>query len=639
MSMSMEDEVPATINDDEPVSTTEETDDETVGAPHGEDVTQQDRHAEDLSPSAVNTELMVSTEGQINNEDNDGDIAGVEQFALRVPENEIMDSTSLEEGRSATNASDDDSESDSFNSGTEVDLGIGQPESETGHSVQSQQQEVGEDGGGWPFETSHNPSSQPSFTVTWQSQTSGPQRFRTRERNTFSVILSQLLRVITYPITVAMTIVTIVLVLTFCIIPTIIVIFAAMCMYYCFIEDPIPLHLLLRYMFTPEADEMPGNYTTPEQTYACRKLIASKLIIRRLVMVTSYDKDKKKGEGGKGNKNVMTNEDICDGTSYPRKHPFPIRVSTDSKCLHFSEPLEVQEDPEDENGDSAGHHHKQITNVHSAGAGASGGGLMTASGTQIIPHYQRSFDQSTDEQYQQQQQQRQIDSITISASAGDAAQMDIPIEEPYGGHDNVGGNDTENDDDDTNDDNRQRRKYCEEVNESGVTEDGGETSEHSLLPGEFEGQDMDEADDDEDKVDVLPSTSNHHNDITAPSPSIETDYFGIDGDCRDKGTTCDICLLGYEVGDEVAWSPNNDCSHTYHKDCVLDWYVQDPAVLLNYFHRPLVVTVNPVSHINVIFTIYLAYFSSIVMVPRLQRKPTCPICRRDYLKGSKDDNV
>jgi hypothetical protein len=49
------------------------------------------------------------------------------------------------------------------------------------------------------------------------------------------------------------------------------------------------------------------------------------------------------------------------------------------------------------------------------------------------------------------------------------------------------------------------------------------------------------------------------------------DYFGIDCDVRDRGTMCDICLLHYEAGDEVAWSPNLECSHTYHKDCILDW--------------------------------------------------------------------
>ena len=64
-------------------------------------------------------------------------------------------------------------------------------------------------------------------------------------------------------------------------------------------------------------------------------------------------------------------------------------------------------------------------------------------------------------------------------------------------------------------------------------------------------------------------------------------YFGIEAQ-RDRGTACDICLLEYRVGETVAWSPNLQCSHSYHEDCILDWLV---------------------------------------------RKPTCPNCRNNYLKG------
>jgi hypothetical protein len=85
------------------------------------------------------------------------------------------------------------------------------------------------------------------------------------------------------------------------------------------------------------------------------------------------------------------------------------------------------------------------------------------------------------------------------------------------------------------------------------------------------------------------------NDIENPSSSsqpqqqsnmVEVDYFGIETDVRDRGTTCDICLLDYEIGDHVAWSPNMECSHTYHKDCVLDWYVDGRLhhSILHYFH-------------------------------------------------------
>ena len=67
---------------------------------------------------------------------------------------------------------------------------------------------------------------------------------------------------------------------------------------------------------------------------------------------------------------------------------------------------------------------------------------------------------------------------------------------------------------------------------------------------------------------------------------VNDDYFGIN-ETHDRGIMCDICLLEYKVGDEVAWSPNIECTHAFHKDCILDWLV---------------------------------------------RKTSCPSCRRDYLK-------
>jgi len=51
-------------------------------------------------------------------------------------------------------------------------------------------------------------------------------------------------------------------------------------------------------------------------------------------------------------------------------------------------------------------------------------------------------------------------------------------------------------------------------------------------------------------------------------------------------TCCEICLMDYEVGDKVCFSPNDECAHAFHKDCIVDW---------------------------------------------LLKKNTCPICRRNYL--------
>ena len=53
-------------------------------------------------------------------------------------------------------------------------------------------------------------------------------------------------------------------------------------------------------------------------------------------------------------------------------------------------------------------------------------------------------------------------------------------------------------------------------------------------------------------------------------------------------SSCDICLMEYEVGEEICWSPNEECTHGFHKECMLNW---------------------------------------------LLRNPHCPVCRQDYLRG------
>ena len=44
----------------------------------------------------------------------------------------------------------------------------------------------------------------------------------------------------------------------------------------------------------------------------------------------------------------------------------------------------------------------------------------------------------------------------------------------------------------------------------------------------------------------------------------------------EQPTTCDICLMDYEVGEEVAWSPYDACVHAFHKDCIVDWLLRNP---------------------------------------------------------------
>jgi hypothetical protein len=37
---------------------------------------------------------------------------------------------------------------------------------------------------------------------------------------------------------------------------------------------------------------------------------------------------------------------------------------------------------------------------------------------------------------------------------------------------------------------------------------------------------------------------------------------------------CPICMEGLELGDAVSWSPNEECSHVFHHECIKEWLLK-----------------------------------------------------------------
>ena len=320
-------------------------------------------------------------------------------------------------------------------------------------------------------------------------------------------------------------------------------------------EDPIPLNVLLRYMLSPDNDDQaayPNLYPLAQQ----RPVIQSKLIIRKLLQIEDAA--------------AVRDSDVpkTDEDEYPRKHPFPILISTSHKLLHFSEPLVMEEDKEDDNND------------HGNDEGGGGGGGNDESHHTInnnqseLPHYQRSEPANgTIEMTAIHLGEGTLNSFVHPTSEGDpddSSMVDVEI----GGGDakhTLGRRDTQLSSERINDDPidvRDKEGTTVANDGNGAESADGASNDIQLLQAEQEAE---------------------HQAATLDNE----DYFGI-SDTRDRGTACDICLLEYQVGDAVAWSPNPDCTHCFHKDCVLDWLV---------------------------------------------RKPTCPNCRHDYLNGKKDEGV
>mmetsp|Transcript_28435 Transcript_28435/g.82247 ORF Transcript_28435/g.82247 Transcript_28435/m.82247 type:complete len:415 (+) Transcript_28435:109-1353(+) len=88
-----------------------------------------------------------------------------------------------------------------------------------------------------------------------------------------------------------------------------------------------------------------------------------------------------------------------------------------------------------------------------------------------------------------------------------------------------------------------------------VVEDGGNLIfvDHEVMVGE-----RTDMDDGRELVLELPAATSTSNE----QPSKNRPY---------RDARCAVCMMYYENCDEVIWSPNDECIHCYHSDCILTW--------------------------------------------------------------------
>jgi hypothetical protein len=56
-------------------------------------------------------------------------------------------------------------------------------------------------------------------------------------------------------------------------------------------------------------------------------------------------------------------------------------------------------------------------------------------------------------------------------------------------------------------------------------------------------------------------------------------------DSKNEGRECAICIMSFEVGDDVCWSRNPECDHAFHIACLKPWlleHIECPCCRNNY---------------------------------------------------------
>ena len=369
--------------------------------------------------------------------------------------------------------------------------------------------------------------------------------------------------VITYPFTVLVSIIGLFAVLIFCVFPTLLVMGMVIGCYYCMNPDPLPLSVLLRDLLVTEnrnrRDSNPfpngsGNgIIDPEKAKADRALYQTKLIVRKLLEVETTtlssprtspsasprNGNRKKNIGSKlkvvdlrSNKpktdydsGVRSFDNRINDEFYLREHKAPIEVWTDCNILRFSELLTSP--TEHSEGDLKGEKKEQrLENEARSFSESDTEAPVFLSGSQASSEIELS------------RGQRLEPSPAATTLEHDAAPC-------------------------------QRSTRCDSCNESSQLLSSAYSSDVKskdvIKPSREQNDTCSSLTDANDKK------SKCDNQESSTDSNCRTDYFGNEDDARDPRMACNICIVEFEVGDEIAWSPNLKCSHAFHKDCILDW--------------------------------------------------------------------
>ena len=124
---------------------------------------------------------------------------------------------------------------------------------------------------------------------------------------------------------------------------------------------------------------------------------------------------------------------------------------------------------------------------------------------------------------------------------------------------------------------------CESTIDSTVIESRGSIDNDDNSINDIEAQTIaeekrsDSSDDEEDLL-AFKFTDDQRVSIPLSGTSVviqdtESKEESISGSRRLVSNGCAICLCLFEEDDKITWSSNSKCTHVYHSDCILNWYL------------------------------------------------------------------